>query len=142
MNIAYVGRSKHLRESAMRKPELHAMEFDELWLIHEEITRILAEKMVVEKRELETRLAKLNRAEKIRDERSSPQSPKLNPAPRRKYPKVLAKYFNPLSPSETWSGRGKQPRWLVAAIEAGHQLDEFKISNLDKTTVKKGLARN
>lgn len=126
----------------MRKPELHAMEFDELWLIHEEITRILAEKMVVEKRELETRLAKLNRAEKIQDERSSPQSPRLSRTPRRKYPKVLAKYFNPQSPLETWSGRGKQPRWLVAALEAGHQLDEFKISNLGKNIAKKGLARN
>lgn len=126
----------------MRKPELHAMEFDELWLIHEEITRILAEKMVVEKRELETRLAKLNRAEKIQDERSSPQSPRLSRAPRRKYPKVLAKYFNPQSPLETWSGRGKQPRWLVAALEAGHELDEFKISNLGKNIAKKGLARN
>jgi DNA-binding protein H-NS len=126
----------------MRKPDLHAMEFDELWLIHEEITKILSEKIVVEKRALETRLAKLNQAEKIRDEGSSPQSPKVDRAPRRKYPKVVAKYFNPQSPLETWSGRGKQPRWLVAALEAGHQLDEFKISNLDKSTAKKGLARN
>jgi DNA-binding protein H-NS len=30
-------------------------------------------------------------------------------------------------PSETWSGRGKQPRWLVAAIKSGRKIDDFKI---------------
>ncbi|WP_163314351.1 H-NS histone family protein, partial [Enterobacter hormaechei] len=48
--------------------------------------------------------------------------------PRRKYPRVLPKYRNPSEPSETWSGRGKQPRWLVAAIKSGHKIDDFKIA--------------
>ena len=49
------------------------------------------------------------------------------PPPRRKYPKVAPKYYNPLQPTETWSGRGKQPRWLVAALQSGHTLEEFRI---------------
>ena len=27
----------------------------------------------------------------------------------------------------TWTGRGKQPRWLAAAIRSGKKLDDFKI---------------
>ncbi|MBD0191236.1 H-NS family nucleoid-associated regulatory protein, partial [Acinetobacter baumannii] len=29
--------------------------------------------------------------------------------------------------SETWTGRGKQPRWLVAEIEKGAKLEDFLI---------------
>lgn len=119
-------------ESAMRKPDLEAMEFDELWLIHEELTKILSEKITAEKRELEKRLAKLNQAEKFGGVRHAIPLSKTDRAPRRKYPKVLPKYCNPLSPAETWSGRGKRPRWLVAALKTGHKLAEFEISNVER----------
>jgi DNA-binding protein H-NS len=123
----------------MRKPDLDDMEFDELWEIHEELTKILSEKIVAEKRELEKRLAQLNRVEVTGDSRGTHPPPFTDQSPRRKYPKVLPKYFNPLSPSETWSGRGKQPRWLVAALESGQKLDELKINDEMKTgNVKKG----
>ena len=46
---------------------------------------------------------------------------------RRKYPCVLPKYRNPQSPTETWSGRGKLPRWLVVATENGRRIEEFRI---------------
>ncbi len=35
-------------------------------------------------------------------------------------------YRNPSAPSETWSGRGRKPNWLVGQIKAGHALDEFR----------------
>ncbi len=127
----------------MRKPELpdlDAMQFDELWLIHEELTKILSDRIIAEKRELEKRLAKLNQVEISRGPANSEMS-MSGRAPRRKYPKVLPKYCNPQSPSETWSGRGKQPRWLIAALKTGHKLEEFKIGNSDKTTEKKEPAR-
>ena len=54
--------------------------------------------------------------------------------PRRKYPKVVPKYFNPLVPMETWSGRGKQPRWLVAALQSGHKLEEFRIPDTEEAS--------
>jgi DNA-binding protein H-NS len=28
---------------------------------------------------------------------------------------------------ETWTGRGKQPRWLKALVDAGRKADEFRI---------------
>lgn len=33
--------------------------------------------------------------------------------------KVAPKYRNPANPAETWSGRGRQPRWYAAAIKSG-----------------------
>jgi DNA-binding protein H-NS len=122
----------------MRKPDLDTMQFDELWQIHEELTKILSDRIVAEKLELEKRLAKLNRVEIITEPGST--NP-LSMTPRRKYPKVLPKYFNPLAPSETWSGRGKRPRWLVAALKTGHKLEEFKIDNFEKGARKKASPR-
>ena len=110
----------------MPKLDLEAMDFDELWLLHEELTEILAEKINAEKRELEKRLLQLNRAEQIA-ETTEPSGEAKSDRPRRKYPKVLPKYYNPSAPSETWSGRGKQPRWLVSALQSGHKLEEFRI---------------
>jgi DNA-binding protein H-NS len=41
--------------------------------------------------------------------------------------KVAPKYRNPANPAETWSGRGKQPRWLATAVANGGRLEDFKI---------------
>ena len=117
------------------------MQFEELWLLHEELTKILSDKIVAEKRALEDRLAKLNRVEIIREPGGAHSRSITDRAPRRKYPKVLPKYCNPQAPSETWSGRGKRPRWLVAALETGHRLDEFKIGNLEEKPQKKQATR-
>lgn len=46
---------------------------------------------------------------------------------RRSLGKVAPKYRNPENASETWSGRGKQPRWLAAYTDAGRNRDEFLI---------------
>ncbi|MET3928995.1 H-NS histone family protein [Lysobacter soli] len=53
-------------------------------------------------------------------------------APARKVSKnagksVAPKYRNPANPSETWAGRGKQPRWLAAQTSAGKKLEDFLI---------------
>ena len=37
------------------------------------------------------------------------------------------KYRNPDNTKQTWSGRGKQPAWLQAALEAGGTLEELEI---------------
>lgn len=38
---------------------------------------------------------------------------------RKKRGKVKPKYRKPKNPGETWSGRGRQPRWFAAAIKVG-----------------------
>lgn len=42
-------------------------------------------------------------------------------------PTGKVKFQNPNDPSQTWSGRGKRPRWLQEAIEQGAQLSQFAI---------------
>jgi DNA-binding protein H-NS len=39
--------------------------------------------------------------------------------------KVAQKYANPTNPSQTWSGRGKRPKWVSAALEAGLTKDDL-----------------
>jgi DNA-binding protein H-NS len=117
-----------------RKSDLEAMEFDELWILYEDLTQILAEKIAAEKLELEKRLAQLNRINPAGETES--RLTQKTDRPRRKYPKVLPKYCNPSAPTETWSGRGKRPLWLVAALGSGSKLDDFLI-----TTKRSGSAK-
>lgn len=37
--------------------------------------------------------------------------------------KVAPKYRNPANPSQTWSGRGKRPRWFVEALKTKKEKD-------------------
>jgi DNA-binding protein H-NS len=114
-----------------RKLNLAAMTIDEMWQLHEEIGRVLSVRLTSEKRELEKRLAQLRRESEI--SQSKPANTRLKEAPRerRKYPTVFPKYRNPNQPFETWSGRGKQPRWLTAALKTGQTIEEFAIGNLE-----------
>lgn len=45
--------------------------------------------------------------------------PKSQPLP--------ARYADPASPEQTWSGKGRVPGWLQARLDAGANLQEFKI---------------
>jgi DNA-binding protein H-NS len=40
---------------------------------------------------------------------------------------VAAKYANPDDPSETWTGRGRKPRWLAAKLKDGGKIEKFLI---------------
>ena len=40
---------------------------------------------------------------------------------------VEPRYRNKNNSAETWTGRGKQPRWLVAQLEKGAKLEDFLI---------------
>ena len=41
--------------------------------------------------------------------------------------KVAPKYANPANKAETWTGRGRKPRWVEAALKSGKSLDDLKI---------------
>ena len=40
---------------------------------------------------------------------------------------VAPKYVNPDNASETWTGRGRKPKWLVAKLGKGVSIDKFLI---------------
>ena len=93
---------------------------DELWALHVEISAVLARRISAEKRQLEQRLQALRAMGVSKD----------SPPERRPYPQVFPKYRNPTKPSETWAGRGKQPRWLTAQFRSGKKLYDFLIRPL------------
>jgi DNA-binding protein H-NS len=113
-------------EAMSKKLNLDAMTVDELWHLHQEITRILVVRVTSQKRELEMRLTQLSPETQVQ---ASDSSPSLAHAARRKYPPVFPKFRNPEVPAETWSGRGKQPRWLSAALNTGRKMEEFVITD-------------
>lgn len=41
--------------------------------------------------------------------------------------KVAPKYRNPIDPSQTWTGRGKRPRWYSAALASGKKEKDLLI---------------
>ena len=116
-------------ENVMRKLNLAIMQLEDLWQLYEELAKVLADKISAEKGELEDRLARLNSFEIVREAGTGPpQSLSSTGRPLRpKYPKIPPKYRNPLAPSQKWSGRGKRPKWVIAALEAGQRLDDLKI---------------
>ncbi|MGS5810006.1 H-NS family nucleoid-associated regulatory protein, partial [Acinetobacter baumannii] len=38
------------------------------------------------------------------------------------------RYRSKANEQDTWTGRGKQPRWLVAEIEKGAKLEDLRIN--------------
>jgi DNA-binding protein H-NS len=105
-----------------KKFELDSMPVDDLWSLHQQISAILSTRIKAEKHELEKRLTILSRGMDF-----TGQAGNSRPAggrPRRRYPVVLPRYRDPQT-FETWSGRGKRPRWLAAAIKSGRKIEEF-----------------
>jgi len=37
------------------------------------------------------------------------------------------KYRNPADPTQTWTGRGRKPRWLETLVKKGKKLEDFAI---------------
>jgi DNA-binding protein H-NS len=40
---------------------------------------------------------------------------------------VAVKYRDPKNPGNTWTGRGRMPRWMTAAVKGGSKRDDFLI---------------
>jgi DNA-binding protein H-NS len=141
MNMAKHFGAKQVKSS---KFNLRSLSIDELWALHEEVGAMLSERITAEKRELEKRLAKLNRgsiSDKVSISEKAPVKraalPRGARRARRKYPAVLAKFQNPEDPTETWAGRGKQPRWLVSQLKAGKKINDFLIDRAKQQSAVK-----
>jgi len=103
----------------MKEEKFERMDLESLWALHSDVSMVLALRLAAEKEVVEARLKRLDRR--------SP--PKLKPnAKPRSYPPVVPQFRNPDSPTETWAGRGKQPRWLTEQLNLGRALEEFRIA--------------
>jgi DNA-binding protein H-NS len=94
--------------------EFKSMSVEELWSLRERLDSILQTKITEDKARLEQRLRLLKAGVPSNHTR-------------RPYPTVRPKYRNPQRPSETWAGRGRQPRWLTVQLRSGKKLDDFRI---------------
>lgn len=82
-----------------------SLQTDELWAIHEQIGYLLAMKLQAEKSMIEARLVGLRRRTKL-----------LHP-----------KFQNPDEPSQTWSGRGRPPKWVYKLLATGKTIEDLRI---------------
>lgn len=94
------------------------MTLDELWALHSRLTDVLAERVEAKKRSIERQLAELGR----RFGGSPDDLPRARP-----YPPVHPKFRNPTQADETWSGRGRQPLWVVELLAHGGSLEDCRI---------------
>jgi DNA-binding protein H-NS len=111
----------------MKRTELERLNGDALWSLHLEVSQLLQQRIQAEKLQLEERLKQLNFK---------------TPSGRRTYPPVIPKYRNPDRPSETWAGRGKQPRWLVARLQTGARVEDFSIDRNSRHIGRRKTERN
>jgi DNA-binding protein H-NS len=118
----------------MTPDNLKRMSIDQLWALHAEIAAVLAHRISAEKRRLELRLKQLHPEGTTKGNHNPGHQ-------RRPYPRVFPKYRNPANPSETWAGRGKQPRWLTAQLRAGGKLDDFRIHRSSDDRKRRSASR-
>jgi DNA-binding protein H-NS len=108
--------------------DLHSMSRGDLEKLRSDIDKALAS--------LETR--KLAEARKAAEEAVRALGFSLDevvgggaPAPKSRGRKAAktgeAKYHNPANPSQTWTGRGRQPGWIKDGLKAGKSLGDFAI---------------
>jgi DNA-binding protein H-NS len=105
----------------MKQAYLKSLSTDEMWTLREKIIATLNAKLTAEKEMLEKRLRRLKRVG-VKQTVRAPE--------RRPYPTVLPKFRNPDEPSETWAGRGKQPRWLRKHLRSGKRIEDFRIESV------------
>lgn len=100
--------------------ELEKLTKDDLKKLQADVDKAL--KTVETRRKAEARAA----IEAVAKEHGFTVEELMQSAPR-KTSKSAAKYRNPENPSQTWTGRGRKPNWILAAIDNGVDLSTLEI---------------
>src|SRR6476661_127047 len=102
----------------MRNGQLEKMSLKELLALETKIKSAIDEKRVSERADMRAKMEEMARA-------SGFSVNELFGGRKGKGSKAAAKYRNPKDPSQTWTGRGRRPNWMV---EAGGNPERFLIS--------------
>jgi DNA-binding protein H-NS len=102
----------------MRESQLEKMSLKELLALEAKIKSAIDEKRVSERADVRAAMEELAR-------KSGFSAAELFGGRQGKGSKVAPKYRNPKDPSQTWTGRGRRPLWIV---EAGGNIQRFLIS--------------
>lgn len=108
----------------MAKYDLEAMSLRELEQLQKEVAKAISTLEMRRKAEARARIEELAR------EMGYPLAELVGAESgiaRRKQRPGVARYRNPENPSDTWSGRGRKPRWFVAALDAGRRPEDMLV---------------
>lgn len=100
---------------------LHALSLKELKDLHSQVTKAIATFEDRKKKEALSELEEKARAMGFTLAELTGTSVSRKRAP------ATAKYANPANSSDTWSGRGRKPRWFEAALNAGKSPEDLAI---------------
>lgn len=95
-----------------RSSGLEKMSHSELANLRAEVERLIAEKQAAERMALKHQLAEMAKAQGFSLDEVMGKARKGKGT-------VPIKYRDPKNPENTWTGRGRTPRWLVAATKGG-----------------------
>jgi DNA-binding protein H-NS len=105
-----------------RPKNLANMSYAELVAMKAQVESVMAEKQLSEKAELKQKLANLA-------QKGGFSLDELMGKARKATGKVAIKYRDPKNASNTWTGRGRMPRWMTAATKGGKaKKEDFLIS--------------
>jgi DNA-binding protein H-NS len=113
---------------------LKSMSIDRLIGLRDRVEAALSDKVVNQRRTLESELSKLTRFQGGATRRTFGAGRGLRGP-------VAPKYRNPDNSAETWAGRGLKPKWLTAAIKAGAKQDDFLIAGATPSRKANGLKK-
>jgi len=107
-----------------RQPNLERMSFSELVELRNEVESLIAQKQDEGKAELRAELAELARQHGFElDEVFGRRNGRGGVRGR-----VAPKYRDSKNPQNTWTGRGRMPRWMTAALRSkGVKKEDFLI---------------
>lgn len=104
-----------------RMPALDKLSLTQLMDLQQRVEAAITERKAKEAREVKEKMQALAQKsgfslnELFGDRRRGKKGP------------AAIKYRNPKDPSQTWTGRGRKPNWLVVALKKGVKLDSFAV---------------
>ena len=99
---------------------IEKMNHAELVAFRAEIDRVILDKQAAERAALKLRLAEMAKAQGFSLDEVLGRGGKRGSVP--------IKYRDPKNPSNTWTGRGRMPRWMVAATKGTKvKADDFLV---------------
>ncbi len=105
----------------MGRPDLEKMDLDELKRLQKDVAAAIATYQERQREEARALLEKQAREMGFKLEELAV------PASRRKGRASPARYRHPENPTLTWTGRGRRPNWITAALEEGRTLEDMQV---------------
>ncbi len=104
-----------------KMPDLEKLSYAELQELIRNAQQLLSEKQAAAKNELKESFIAKAREHGISLDELFGKGRKAGKG------SVAIKFRDPKNPENTWTGRGRMPRWLQAAVDAGRKKESFLI---------------